>query len=161
MLISIENRSSDIRWDICEPNHQKIMERNDTRGAIMAYYEALKKDPKEWLIKRLYSAAQLWGPVPPADIGRGPLKRALIGIRFVFFLSALLGSYFLMRDNRTFFLILFGPPFVITTIHILTFSNHRFTFIIEPFVICLAVYGLQQIFQMKKKSIHVPQEKHE
>lgn len=145
LIMSAESRSDNIYYyGSKDLSHQRLIRENDVRNAACVYIREIKNNPKEWIIKRLISAWELWGPYPLPDGRRSVLMRILIGLRFILFILLIRGGYFLARRNGRDFLILCGPVITITLVHLLTFSNPRYTHVIEPLAICLAVYSLSK-----------------
>lgn len=140
-IVSTEFRSDNLYLDgTKDPRYQKIFNEKNINGAWLVYFKAFKDNPREWVVKRLISAWELWGPYPSSDNGRrSVLTRIVIGSRFILLILAICGGYFLMRRNRAQFLILSGPIITITLLHVLSFSVARYTHVVEPLAICLAL----------------------
>lgn len=139
-IISIESRSGNVYNDgVKDPRYQKIVDNNDLHGAWSAYFKALKDDPREWLVKRFLSIWELWGPYPAAEGRRSLPIQLLIGLRFILLALAVRGGYILARRNLSQFLILSGPVITITLLHTLSFSVPRYTHVVEPLAVCLAL----------------------
>lgn len=126
--------------------HPEIAKRSD---AFIYYFNNMKSDPGHYLLQRIASLNNLWGPIPDAggyngDARRSPLKRGLISLRFFLLLGALTGFYF--SKQRKEILILLIPAIVITVLHTMLFSNNRFTFPAEPFLVIPFTYALAELY---------------
>lgn len=139
-IISAELRSNNIFFDTAkEQRYQKLIIDKDSWNAAMLYLKEIKHNPKEWIIKRIISAWELWGPYPADDGRRSTLIRIIIGLRFILLILSVVGGYFLLRRNREQLLILAGPIISITLVHVLSCSVPRYTHVVEPLAICLAL----------------------
>ncbi len=112
---------------------------------IYYYFSDFINNPYNFFLDRLQSLWHFWGYLPPYNEGmrESLIFRILIGLRFPLLILGIYGFIKIKKSAVSVFLFL--PAFVLTIIHTIFFSNPRFTFPAEPFLIILAVYGLTQI----------------
>lgn len=141
LLISIQSDSYDIDWNT------KNFTPEEKSSPIETYMNFAINNPIRFLEQRLISLWVLWGPLPVSH--RGLLEKLLIAIRFPLFILSILAMIFYKRIGleRDFVLIISLPIIIITAIHTMFFSQQRFTFVVEPFIITLSVLFLNYIFR--------------
>jgi hypothetical protein len=122
--------------------HYKISY-SKTQG-ISAYLNYMISSPVQFLTDRVNSFWNLWGYLPPiADGFRSNfIYRILVGLRFPLLILAIYG-YMKSESKRIPFLLIL-TAISITLIHTMFFSNTRFTIPAEPFLIILAVIGINK-----------------
>ena len=121
----------------------------ELQEAVKVYLDSAIKDPGNFLKERIISLWYFWGFLPPEGEGlrNSIFFRLLIGLRFLLVVLASYGFFYYKKNDVAIFLIL--PLIVLTIIHTLTYSEPRYTFPAEPFLIVLAVAALKLI---KEKS---------
>jgi hypothetical protein len=98
--------------------------------------------PATYVVQRLSALWELWGPWPNSGApfsDRGPMSRAMIGLRFPLVCLAAISLWHYRR--RLDVLALGVPVLVLTAIHIAFFANARFSHPVEPLLAVLAVAG--------------------
>ncbi|MBP7216626.1 MAG: phospholipid carrier-dependent glycosyltransferase, partial [Candidatus Omnitrophica bacterium] len=140
-IISAESRSDAIYYDDGKiPLTKQIMRDKDAGAALRFYLQGLRENPREWFVKRAYSLWELWGPYPLSKKGNAK-EQLLIGLRFVLLCLGIVGSRKLFLTDKVHFLMLWGPIILVSVIHGLMFSVPRYTLLMEPLVIVLAIQG--------------------
>ena len=115
----------------------------EQRHAPMEYAKFALKQPLRFLAQRAVSAWELWGfySLP----GNKPENRTL-PVRFVVFCRfwlLLLSLHTLFWRRREWAIwVLFMPVLVVTLIHVMTFSNHRFVAPLEPLLFVLSIMAV-------------------
>lgn len=102
---------------------------------MATYAWFLLDHPFAFLLQRLDSLWELWGPWP-LDASRSIPAKVLIGIRFPVLVLACVGL-FRNRKNAVAW-VLFTPIFCVTMVHFLMYSQTRYTVPVEPFTALLA-----------------------
>lgn len=116
------------------------------RHPARTYLTYAYEHPRAFIAKRLSSLWTLWGPWPGSayeENSRGPIRKALIGLRFPVLLLALVAVFF--RPERLYPWVLLLPALLITVVHMLFFSTSRFTYPAEPFLLLLATLGVMDL----------------
>jgi len=126
---------------------------------ISIYLRYLIEHPFNFVIHRIVSLWDLWGFLPASTNGlRATLFfKILIALRFPLLLFAIYGFLKSKKNYMTIFLII--PFMTITFIHAIIItsanenfiSNPRYLFPVEPFMIILAVSGIQSLMKNKNK----------
>jgi hypothetical protein len=126
----------------------------DFAAGLKEYISYLIKQPINFIYDRILSLWDLWGFLPASNEGlrAGIFFRILIALRFPLLLLAVYGFIKSRKSNLTVFLLM--PAFVITFIHSLIITsvnesyiaNPRYIFPAEPFLIVLAVKGLEELY---------------
>jgi hypothetical protein len=103
--------------------------------------------PVTFVIQRLASLYELWGPWPhagAAEAPRGTLARAIIGLRFPLLIAALCGLWIGRRRVETWMVA--APLVTLTALHTAFFSaSPRFTVPMEPAAFVLGALALQHL----------------
>lgn len=116
---------------------------------ISYYFNFALSNPSKFLSDRLNSIWEFWGFLPSSNAGlrENLIFRLLIGIRFPLLLFAIYGFVKSKKDELIIFsAILIGS---ITLLHLIFYSIPRYNFVVEPFVIFLAILGLRDLFFRK------------
>jgi hypothetical protein len=118
------------------------------REAAGRYVTDAIDHPQHFVAQRAASLSELWGPWPSGDEPRarsapprGALARVLIGLRLPLLL---LGVASIRRSMPAHEKYLWTLVAVVTLVHVMTFSAPRFTFIMEPPLVVLAVLGVER-----------------
>lgn len=123
---------------------------------LLTYLKFAIENPRDFISLRLKSLWELWGPWPSpgdTDATRSFIRRLLIGIRFPFLLLALAALWFYRNSSAV--VVIGMPILLVTMIHVAFFSSPRFTYVVEPFLIILAVAGSHGIYmQFSHQSTH-------
>jgi hypothetical protein len=118
---------------------------------IATYLSFAITHPLEFLLQRLSSIYELWGPWPHAGDPQSPRSmatRLIIGLRFPLVLLALVGVWARRQDASTW--ILASPILTVTAIHAAFYSAEpRYTHPVEPLAIVLASIGLTALIRHK------------
>lgn len=145
LLISIQSDSYDIDWNT------KNFTADGSSSPIKTYMNFAINNPVRFLEQRLISLWVLWGPLPVSH--RGIFEKLLIAIRFPLFILSILAMIFYKRIGlqRDFVLIISLPIIIITAIHTMFFSQQRFTFVVEPFIITLSILFINHLYNLLKQ----------
>ena len=118
------------------------------REAADRYVKDAIQQPRHFLAQRAASLSELWGPWPSGDEPRaltspprGAVARMLIGLRLPLLILALLSIRRSMPVHEQYLWMLVA---VVTLVHVMTFSAPRFTFVVEPALVVLAVLGMER-----------------
>lgn len=148
LLISIQSDSYDIEYSI------KNFSKEEQSSPLKTYIYFALNNPYRFLEQRLISLWVLWGPMPISN--RGFFEKLLIAVRFPLFIISILTIIFYKKIGlqKDFVLIISLPIIIITAIHTMFFSQQRFTFVVEPFIIILSVLFIDYIVKILfKKSL--------
>jgi hypothetical protein len=127
LLISINSDSNGTEF-VAYPEEQQ-------KKAVKTYIEFSLKNPSRFLKQRAISLWELWGPKSLAGYRQEQESAAVKGVVFARTLLLLLFIGAIIRFRRHAEVHLLGVPlFVITVVHTMTFSNHRFLVPIEPYL---------------------------
>jgi hypothetical protein len=114
------------------------------------YFWFALEHPFTFVVQRLASLYDLWGPWPNAgapDSPRGVLVRLIIGLRFPLLILALTGFWKSRRDLESWMVA--APLIGLTAVHIAFFSaSPRFTVPMEPAAIILAAVAAQRLVRL-------------
>ncbi|WP_297841542.1 hypothetical protein [Ignavibacterium sp.] len=135
LIVATYSDSFNINWELARSKLSII------KNPLSVYINHLITNPLDFLEKRIISLWSLWGPFSVTH--RGILEKILIGIRFPLFMFSI--ALFLLRKNllsKNILIITYLPILVITFIHTMFFSQQRFTFVVEPFIIMHTVLYL-------------------
>jgi hypothetical protein len=113
-----------------------------TVEAVKSYIRFAQDHTVLFLKYRVVSLWDLWGPWPPAGDPARPrsfVARILIGLRCPLLLLAIIGFVRIRKKYGAW--ICAGPIVFITIIHVLLFSEARYTYVVEPLVIVLSSIG--------------------
>jgi hypothetical protein len=145
----IAARTEGGRFDV--PKSLEIGTVSTMEGAKV-YFESLVTDPGRFMRQRLLALWELWGPWPdPGNwvspvtgniYGRSFWENLALGLRFPFFLTALLFLFRRWRDSEIW--MMFMPVLSITAVHVVFYALPRYTFSAEPFVFLLFAVGLSK-----------------
>lgn len=144
LLISIQSDSYDIDWNT------KNFTKEERSSPIKTYMNFAIDNPLRFLKQRLISLWVLWGPLPVSH--RGIFEKLLIAIRFPLLILSILAMIFYKRIGlqRDFVVIISLPILLITAIHTMFFSQQRFTFVVEPFIITLSILFINHLYNLLK-----------
>jgi 4-amino-4-deoxy-L-arabinose transferase-like glycosyltransferase len=117
---------------------------------VKAYFNYIVLTPGQFLLERIQSLWNLWGFNPSESPGfKGyQLFRVILGLRFPILLAGIYG--FIKSDKSNNYYSLLMPVVSITLIHMMFFSNPRFTVPAEPFLIILGSTGIWKLFRHDK-----------
>jgi hypothetical protein len=111
------------------------------------YFRFALEHPGTFILQRLASLYELWGPWPNAGAPgspRGVLVRLIIGLRFPLLILALGGLWIGRRHLETWMVA--APLIGLTAVHVAFFSaSPRFTIPMEPAAIVLAAFAVQRL----------------
>jgi hypothetical protein len=136
LLISISSRSEQIDF----APKQFTPEQN--AHPLRTYLQFARNEPGEFIKQRTAALRELWGVPAATSESRSTASRLLIAVRLPLLLIALVG-FWLRRKQYEAWLLL-GPIVAITVVHVAMFSSPRFTYVVEPFLIALAVVVLHE-----------------
>jgi len=127
LLISINSDSNGTEF-VAYPEDQQ-------KKAVKTYIEFALKNPAQFLRQRGISLWELWGPKSLTGYRQEQetgVVKAIVLLRTIFLLL-FIGGFIVFRQKPE--LVLIGIPLmVVTAVHVLTFSNHRFLVPIEPYL---------------------------
>jgi len=110
------------------------------------YFRFALEHPATFLLQRLASLYELWGPWPHAgdpNVPRSVVVRLVIGLRFPLLVLALAGLW--MNRRRLEIWMVAAPLIGLTAVHVAFFSGSpRFTVPMEPAAIILAALAVQR-----------------
>lgn len=126
----------------------------DFTNGLNEYFSYMFSHPINFVYDRISSLWNMWGFLPSASEGlRGNIFfRMLLALRFPLILLAFYGFIKTRKNIISVYLIM--PAFIITLIHALIITsaneayiaNPRYIFPTEPFLIVLALIGLESLF---------------
>ena len=151
LLISINSDSNGTAFVAYPEEEQK--------KAVKTYVNFALKNPSRFLRQRLISLWELWGPKSLAGY-REEQETGVVKLIVLFrtlFVLLFIGGLVRYRRNPEQHLI--GVPLaVITIVHTLTFSNHRFLVPIEPYLFIGTTLAIGAIIQrmVKRKNVISP-----
>jgi hypothetical protein len=114
---------------------------------FQTYINFALTNPAEYIKQRLHSIQELWGwPVTVDHIGvtRSLATKLIVALRIPLIILVIIGFCRGPRDFDTW--ILFFPIVSITLVHGMMHSSPRYTAVVEPCLIILAVASLRNIF---------------
>lgn len=114
-------------------------------SALGYYFNYAFTNPLQFITDRLNSLWEFWGFLPSVNEGlrENLIVRLLIGIRFPLLLLAIYSFRRSKEDNVVIFSTI--VIFSITILHVVFYSITRYNFVVEPFLIFLAVIGLKYL----------------
>lgn len=118
----------------------------EKQNPLRTYINFALNNPVEYVRQRLLSLQELWGwPVTVDHIGvsRSIATKIVVSVRIPLIVLVIIGFWRGPRDYDTW--ILFSPIIAITSVHFLMHSSPRYTTVVEPCLIVLAVVSLKQI----------------
>jgi hypothetical protein len=151
LLISINSDSNGTAFVAYPEEEQK--------KAVKTYVNFALKNPSRFLRQRVISLWELWGPKSLAGYRQEQetgVVKLIVLFRSLFVLLFIGG---LIRYRRNPELHVIGVPLVVITIvHTLTFSNHRFLVPIEPYLFIGTTLAIGAIIQcmLKRKNVISP-----
>lgn len=111
------------------------------------YFRFALEHPVTFVLQRLASLYELWGPWPHAgdpNAPRGVAIRLIVGLRFPLLVLALIGLWSRRRDLECWMVA--APLIGLTAVHVAFFSaSPRFTIPMEPSAIVLAAIAVQRL----------------
>ncbi|EKD71441.1 MAG: glycosyl transferase family protein [uncultured bacterium] len=107
---------------------------------IRTYIQFILNNPTTYLKQRLFALENMWGW--PLASNRNLIAKILIAIRFPIFILGIIG-FWKYRNNFDAW-VLFIPILALSIIHVATYSSPRYTFTVEPLLICLASISLSK-----------------
>lgn len=132
LLISINSDSNGTAF-VAYPEDQQ-------RKAIKTYIEFAVKNPSRFLRQRTISIWELWGPKSLAGYRQEQetlVVKGIVLLRTVFVLFFIVGLVFFRKQAEVHLAAI--PVAVVTVVHTMTFSNHRFLVPIEPFLFMVSL----------------------
>jgi hypothetical protein len=120
---------------------------------VRHYLHFAMAHPVTWIQQRLSSLWELMGPWPGAggaEEARGPLTRAMIGLRFLFVLLSLCALWRLRRPQAY---LIAAPILGLALLHTLFFSEPRFLVPVEPLLLLLSAAALTALSPTKTDTI--------
>lgn len=148
LIVSTYSDSSNINWEV---GHKMLSE---DINPFKIYFNYMLSNPLDYIKKRLIALWMLWGPYPITH--RGIIETVLIAIRFPLIIMSML--YLFRKESLVkvpkFFLTTYLPIFIITFIHTLFFSQQRFTFVVEPFIIIHSVLFIDSILTRYRTKLY-------
>jgi len=130
LLIAISSNSRATEFTLFPPEMQA--------RAKSLYLDFARTHPMEFLRQRLESLWELWGPksLPGYRLEQESLVvKAIIALRTVLVGGSLVALW--IRRHDASLRLLMAPVAAVTVVHTATFSNHRFTAPLEPFLFLL------------------------
>lgn len=127
LLISINSDSNGTAF-VAYPEDQQ-------KRAIKTYLEFAAKNPARFLRQRAISFWELWGPKSLAGYRQEQetgIVKLIVLLRTVLLIAFLTGIVLFRMKQELYFSAV--PVLVVTIVHVMTFSNHRFLVPIEPFL---------------------------
>jgi hypothetical protein len=118
-------------------SYQQFSQR-ELDSPVNTYLEHAIQQPGSFLLLRLQSLWDLWGPWPdPGGIGqrRSLPARAIIGARFIVLALAVAALWLPYRRREAW--LIATPVLAITAVHAMFYSSPRYTVTAEPFVLLL------------------------
>jgi hypothetical protein len=109
--------------------------------------------PGAYALQRLSALWEMWGPWPSNGApfsDRGPMTRALIGLRFPLVALAAIAAWHYRRRWEV--LALGVPVLLLTAIHTAFFANARFSHPVEPVLVVLAIAGARLLAGLPARS---------
>lgn len=140
ILISISSYGGDINYSLDGLSKEYI------HHPIQSYFMFAMDHPWEFLKQRALSFNELWLWPSDGTPPRSLITKLLIALKIPVLIGAIVA--FCFNFKKVDFWILFLPILIITLIHTLFFSTPRFTYVIEPFAIILAVIGLFKLVKI-------------
>jgi hypothetical protein len=148
LLISINSDSNGTEFVAFPEDQQK--------KAVKTYIEFAAKNPSRFLRQRAISLWELWGPKSLAGYRQEQetaVVKGIVVLRTLFLLVFLVGVVLFRKQPEVHFAAI--PIAVVTIIHMLTFSNHRFLVPIEPFLFTISLAGggvcLKKVVDLSKR----------
>ena len=129
--------------------NQPYSESYNKLQGFKAYLNYIVSTPGEFIRGRFDSLWNLWGFSPADSPGFKGYKlfRIILGLRFLIISAGIYG--FIKSDKSNNFIYLLLPAVSITLVHMMFFSNPRFTVPAEPFLVILGVIGVWGMFSKK------------
>lgn len=117
--------------------------------AIEYYFNYAFTSANQFLVDRFQSLWEFWGFLPSSNEGlRSSLFfQFLIGIRFPLLVLAIYG--YIKSDKNIIVVFSALVIFLLTLLHFIFYSIPRYNFVIEPFLIFLAIIGIKEISNKK------------
>jgi len=148
LLISINSDSNGTEFVAFPEDQQK--------KAVKTYIEFAAKNPSRFLRQRAISLWELWGPKSLAGYRQEQetaVVKGIVVLRTLFLLVFLVGVVLFRKQSEVHFAAI--PVAVVTIVHMLTFSNHRFLVPIEPFLFTVSLAGggvcLKKVLDLAKR----------
>jgi len=131
---AVSQRSTGYRWsDVPEPTPEQI------DHPLRAYLNFAAEQPGEFAMQRLSALWETWGPYPQ-ETPRAIWEQLLIGLRFPLLLLATFS--FARHRSQLEYQLLAVPIGVVTAVHFAFFSSARFSYVVMPLVISMAMVAL-------------------
>ncbi|MFM7188802.1 MAG: hypothetical protein ACKO14_13400 [Armatimonadota bacterium] len=135
LLISIYSDSNGTEFVAFPEDQQK--------KAVKTYIEFAVKNPSRFVRQRAISLWELWGPKSLAGYRQeqeSGVVKVIVMLRTVFLLLFLAGSFAFRAKPEVVLATI--PVGVVTMVHTMTFSNHRFLVPIEPFLFMVSLLAI-------------------
>jgi hypothetical protein len=149
LLISINSDSNGTEY-VAYPEAQQ-------KTAIKTYIQFALKNPARFLRQRGISLWELWGPKSLTGYRQEQETGVVKGIVLLrtIFLLLFIGGLIIYRRKPE--LALIGIPLaVVTAVHVLTFSNHRFLVPIEPYLFLGSLLAVGIMMVSIKRKVAAP-----
>jgi len=135
LLISINSDSNGTEFVAFPEDQQK--------KAAKTYIEFAVKNPSRFVRQRAISLWELWGPKSLAGYRQeqeSGVVKGIVLLRTVFLLLFLVGAFAFRAKPEVVLATI--PVGVVTMVHTMTFSNHRFLVPIEPFLFMVSLIAI-------------------
>jgi len=114
-------------------------------NGMHTYLSDAVRQPARFVKKRLNAVWELWGPWPLDDAERSSVVRALIGLRSLLLLLAMVALFKVRLFEIS--VVLLSPALVRTMVHTVFFGNSRYMYPAEPLLIVSATLGVAQLLR--------------
>jgi hypothetical protein len=132
LLISINSDSNGTEFVAFPEDQQK--------KAVKTYIEFAVKNPSRFIRQRAISLWELWGPKSLSGYRmeqETAVVKGIVLLRTVFLLLFVFGVILFRKQPEVHLTAI--PVGVVTIVHMMTFSNHRFLVPIEPFLFLVSL----------------------
>lgn len=136
VLISIASDSRNVQYIQFTPEQKK--------DAWKTYFQFAVKQPGKFLAQRFWAFWEMWGFWSFQPGNGGFVLRFVVALRFPLFVLSLMA---LWRHRRNYAVwVLAIPILVLTVIHTMSFSHHRFSVPLEPLMFLLSAITLRELY---------------
>lgn len=146
LLISINSDSNGTEFVAFPEDQQK--------KAVKTYIEFAVKNPSRFIRQRAISLWELWGPKSLSGYRQEQetaVVKGIVLLRTVFVLLFVLGVVLFRRHPEVHLAAI--PVGVVTIVHVMTFSNHRFLVPIEPFLFMVSLVAGGAITRFAQRKV--------
>ena len=143
LLISINSDSNGTEF-VAYPEDQQ-------KKAVKTYIEFAVKNPSRFIRQRAISLWELWGPKSLAGYRQeqeNTVVKGIVLLRTVFAFLFVFGVVLFRKQPEIHFASV--PVGVVTIVHMMTFSNHRFLVPIEPFLFMVSLIAGGEIIRISQ-----------